>query len=71
MAVDEDLRKIMEIVDKNKLNFSNGDYVDVCHSIKVIHVKLNETRIGKIESPIRKFIALIMVGKGLLNLLRP
>ena len=70
MVVDKDLRNIMQIVDKNKHNMSDGDYVKACRSIKEVHKKLKEVTILDIRIPVRGCIGFFMASKGLIHITR-
>ena len=40
----EQLRKLMELVDKNVGTIPEGDYIEMCNSMKAIHDLVNEPR---------------------------
>ena len=74
MGVDKDLSNIMLIVDKNKLKMSDGDYIDICGSIKQVHLKLKGENIIKniidVRLPLNKCLAFLITGQGILHILR-
>jgi len=69
MAVDKDLRKIMQIVDKNKLKMSDSDYIDACRSIQQVHLKLKGKRIFNIKIPLNHLLTFVIMSKGLITLI--
>ena len=40
----EQLRKLMELVDKNVGTIPEGDYIEMCNSMKAIHDLVNKPR---------------------------
>ena len=70
MGVDKDLCNIMHIVDQNKLKMSDGDYIDICGSIKQVHLKLKGKNIIDVRVPLNKCLAFLITGQGILHILR-
>ncbi len=70
MVVDKDLSSIMQIIDENKCNMSDGDYIKVCRSMKRLHMKLKGKTILDIKIPLPGCIGFLIVSKGLINITR-
>ena len=73
MAVDKDLRIVMNTIDESKKHMSEGKYLKTCDSIKRLHTKLQRPSLpspNEIRIPITKNIFYIFTALKVLETIK-